>query len=114
MVSWRRSKTGAPCHALRNSDLDSAIAHLVSKRRMGRIRIWEVVKDVGNRIDIPTISPQSLRKTYCFKKLKEEYPPKVVASMMGCGMQLVLGVYSQMAPEDVRRWVVEGSDSYKG
>lgn len=101
VATWRRVKNSKPSWARVTPSLASAVHNIHTKKRMSREWYSHFVKEAAEAAEMPWISPQSLRKTYCLQLLKEGYPETVVAQMMGCGEQLIRSTYSQIAPEDL-------------
>ena len=108
VVEWRRPKTDTLCYARKTPELERAIGILEAEHKKSRQWYFIKFKEIAIIIKEPDLSPQSLRKTYCYKKIKEGYPDLVVTKMMGCGIDLVRSAYTQIAPEDLKRLVMEG------
>lgn len=100
-----RVKNKKPSWAKVTPGLALAVAIVHSKKRMSREWYSHFVKEAAEASEMPWISPQSLRKTYCLQLLTDGYPEAVVAQMMGCGEQLIRSTYSQIAPEDLMKIV---------
>lgn len=105
VAQWRRVKNSKPSWARSSSLLKEAVDIIHCRKRMSREWYSHFVKEAAEAAEMPWISSQSLRKTYCLQLLKEGYPETVVAQMMGCGEQLIRSTYSQIAPEDLMKIV---------
>lgn len=105
VAQWTRVKNKKPSWARTSMALGDAVMIIHKKSRMSREWYSHFVKEAAEVAEMPWISPQSLRKTYCLGLLTDGYPEAVVAQMMGCGDQLIRSTYSQIAPEDLMKIV---------
>jgi hypothetical protein len=105
VVMWRRVKNSKLCFARLNEGLSEAITIIHSRKRYTREWYSTHVREVAVRAGMSYISPQSLRKTHCYRLLKDGYVKEEVAQMMGCSERLISTTYSQIAPEDLMRIV---------
>ena len=103
LAIWRRVKNAKTCFARADGGLVVAVAIIHSKSRATREWYYHYVKEVAVAADMPYVSPNTLRKTHCYRLLKAGYVAQEVAQMMGCSTRLINTVYCQIAPEDMMK-----------
>ena len=106
-IIWKRTKkngkdaeTTVKIHSAMNFDVKDFIKNNICKRRSKNNReyFYQLVRDVGLRAGIKSLSPMSLRHTFAVSMLDAGYPEKFVQQVLNCSDK-VLKTYLNYSKE---------------
>lgn len=112
-LSFKRVKNAKPRSDMLSRDVGPRIAAYVAKRARTKTRqgLFEMVRRVGKRVDIPDASPMTLRHTHCVNLIRRHRGDPMcsllVANNMGCAIDVVMRNYSHL--DDWERQRAEAS-----